>query len=278
MFKRLRRTLFIMVLLILIGQVGVLAHTQSGDKINVYDYLNYLSDDEVIELQTAINSVSNDYNLDVVVVITDQTDGKSSMEFADDFYDSNGFGKGEDYSGLLMLINMAEREVWISTAGKGIDIFTDSRISKMVAKVTAALSNGRFFDACKIFINEVCTYAQMGIPEGQFRLHTETKVNRTYLEKVQRLMRSIWVYIVALLIAGIATLIFSILSNGRVTVTSRTYEEDGSFTLLDKWEGYLRQSTTVTIIESGSGSGGSNISSTHTSSSGRIHGGGGGKF
>ena len=99
MFKRLRRTLFIMVLLILIGQVGVLAHTQSGDKINVYDYLNYLSDDEVIELQTAINSVSNDYNLDVVVVITDQTDGKSSMEFADDFYDSNGFGKGEDYSG-----------------------------------------------------------------------------------------------------------------------------------------------------------------------------------
>ena len=276
MLKKLRCRLFAVIILILIGQAGALAHVQSGDNIN--DYLNYLTNDEVIELQTAINSVSTDYNLDVVLVITDQTDGKSSMKFADDFYDNNGFGKGDDYSGLLMLINMAEREVWISTAGKGIDIFTDSRISNMIDNVTNSLSNGKFFDACKIFIKDVRTYAHMGIPEGQYRLDTEVSVKRTYLEKVWGLIRSVWVYIGALLIAGITTLILSITSKGKVTITNRTYEEDGSFTLLDNWEEYIRESTTRTKIETKSNSSSSNISSTHTGSSGRSHGGGGGKF
>ena len=99
------------------------AYAVSGELSNVKDYLDYLTDDEESELQEAIDSVRTGYNLDVVIVITDDTEGKSSKDFADDYYDYNGHGVGSDSSGLLMLINMAEREVWISTTGKAIDIF-----------------------------------------------------------------------------------------------------------------------------------------------------------
>jgi len=78
---------------------------------NVKDYLNYLTAEE---------------KLDVVIVITDNTQGKSSRDFADDFYDYNGYGIGTRKSGLLMLVNMQNREIWISTCGDAIDIFTDN--------------------------------------------------------------------------------------------------------------------------------------------------------
>ena len=68
------------------------------------------------------------YDMDIVIVITDDVKGKSSMDFADDFYDDNGYGIGFDSSGLLFLVNMEDREVWISTAGTAIKVFTDARI------------------------------------------------------------------------------------------------------------------------------------------------------
>ena len=43
------------------------------------------------------------------------------MEFADDYYDYNGFGyDGTDKDGCLLLISMADRDWWVSTRGEGI--------------------------------------------------------------------------------------------------------------------------------------------------------------
>ena len=39
----------------------------------------------------------------------------SAMEAADDFFDYNGYGLGDDRSGVLLYINMSTRDVWIST-------------------------------------------------------------------------------------------------------------------------------------------------------------------
>ena len=113
---------------VLISPAIALAY--SSDNVN--DELNYLSENEIIEIQSEIEHVVNTHGLDIAIVITDDTDGKSSRSFADDYYDSHGFGIGNDASGLLLLINMDIREVWISTTGKAIDIFTDSRINSIL--------------------------------------------------------------------------------------------------------------------------------------------------
>ncbi|HHV30451.1 MAG TPA: TPM domain-containing protein [Clostridium sp.] len=256
------------IFILCIAQIGVYAENSN----NVIDYLNYLTDSEITNLQADIDSIKNTYGLDVVIVITDNTDGKSSRDFADDFFDYNGYGIGRDYSGLLMLINMQDREVWISTSGEAIDIFTNSRISTMEDNIIGPLSNAKYYNACRTFISDVKSYANAGVPRGQYRVESDM----TYADKVSRTIKSLPVYIVALIISVGSTLVLSFSSKGKVTINSSTYEENGSFVLSERRDDYIRESTVKTKIERSSG--GSQKSSTHTSSSGRTHGGGGKKF
>lgn len=242
---------------------------------NVDDTLNLLTEEQVKELQSLIEKTSLEQNLDLSVVITDQTEGKSSRDFADDYYDFNGFGVGEDYSGLLLLINMQDREVWISTTGRAIDIFTDARIDTMVNAITGFLSDGNYNQACTEFVNQVGNYATQGVPPGQYRINTDPV---SYMERVMRQIQSPLVYIIPLVIAIIATVLASLSSKGKVTINNRTYEEKDSFQLLGTKDEFIRESITQVKIPKNPPGGSGGGSSTHTGSSGRSHGGGGGRF
>lgn len=289
MFKKIRIILSVILLVIFIGQIEAVAATHG----NVVDNLNYLKDSETSELQSEINKVKEDYSLDVVIVITDKTGGKSSMNYADDYYDENGYGVGSDHSGLLMLINMEKREVWISTTGTAIGIFTDSRISDMVNHVKTLLSSGKYYDASKTFISDVKSYADMGVPNGQNGADSGTNPGTypesypgtnygansqmTYMDRVSRLIKSPLIYIIALVVSIIATVLVSVSSKGKVTINDQTYEGKGSFVISDVRDDFIRETTTRAKI-SKSTNNNSSGSSTHSSSSGTTHGGGGGGF
>ena len=266
---------------VLISPAIALAY--SSDNVN--DELNYLSENEIIEIQSEIEHVVNTHGLDIAIVITDNTDGKSSRSFADDYYDSHGFGIGNDASGLLLLINMDIREVWISTTGKAIDIFTDSRINSILDALIPDLSEGDYYNTCMEFIYQVEKYAQSGVPQGQYRqdeneyspVMPQKHSSNTYWGRVVRLMATPIIYVIALVIAVIGTLIASSGSKGKVTVSNRTYEEGGSFELTAQRDDFINQTVTKVRVSSQSSSGGSR-SSTHRGSSGRSHGGGGRRF
>ncbi len=259
-----------------------IAFAYSSDNIN--DELDYLSEGEISEIQSELERVVDAHGLDIAIVITDQTDGKSSMDFADDYYDSHGFGIGGDASGLLLLINMDIREVWISTAGKAIDIFTDSRIDSVLDAVTPHLSDEDYYSACMEFIHQAEKYAKSGVPRGQYRQDEDGYSSdmpqghgsNTYLGRAARLAAAPLVYVIALVIALIGTLIASSGSKGKVTVSNRTYEEGGSFQLTQQRDDFINQTVTKVRVSSQSSSG--SKSSTHRSSSGRSHGGGGRRF
>lgn len=87
MFKKTGIILSLVILFVLVAGV---AHADNPG--NVVDYLNYLTADEIEWIKGDIDSIRSNYGLDVVLVITDNTEGKTSMEFADDFYDYNGYG------------------------------------------------------------------------------------------------------------------------------------------------------------------------------------------
>ncbi|MCB2289824.1 TPM domain-containing protein [Clostridium sp. CS001] len=276
MFKKMYIALFVFMFAIALMQRAASA----TEKLNVKDYLNYITDSEKIELQKNIDSIGTDNNLEVVIVITNNTDGKSSKNFADDFYDNNGYGASSDHSGILMLINMEKRETWISTTGKAIDIFTDGRISDMTNNVTGELSKEEYYGACKIFIKDVKNYADIGIPQGQQGVESAKDNNiidtePTYFQKVFKLIKFFPIYIAALIISIIATILASLSSKGKSTINSQTYE-GGSFVLSNAKDDFIREATTMVKIQNNPSSG--SQSSTHTGSSGTTHGGGGGKF
>jgi len=248
----------------------------AGEFNNVKDDLNLITEDQSIELQRRIGEITEAQQLDVVIRITDNTEGKSSMACADDYYDYNGYGVGSESSGLILLLNMKDREIWISTRGGAIDIFTDQRINAMVGTITPFMGDQKYFEACGSFLDQVIAYAEAGVPEGAFRKEGISEMQgprASYRDRLLSLVRSPLPPLVSLVIALILTVVLSLSRKGKVTITNRSYEAEGSFKLTATRDDYLRESTTRRKIEKESSS-----SSTHTSSSGSTHGGGGGKF
>ena len=93
--------------------------------IDVYDEADLLTDSEESKL---IDSVTEDYgnalDINIIFVTTDDADGKSTQAYADDYYDELT-EKQSEYSGILFLIDMDNREITISTAGNCITWFND---------------------------------------------------------------------------------------------------------------------------------------------------------
>lgn len=273
---------------------------QANEQSNIYDYLDYLEADQLIELQTSIENIQNEHGLDPVIVITDDTEGKSSQDYADDFYDYNNFGLDKEYSGLLLLINMDIREVHISTTGKAIRICTDQRNDIILDIIAPHLSKDNYYGACVRFLRQVDYYADRGIPENQHNYDTETGQvdyydgrqdtynyygrGNFFTKRIAHAITSPITFIIAGLSAVFITLAASRSSRGRKTTNKMTYEQGGSFMLTAQKDQYIRQTTTRTKIETSSTSSGrsssssSGRSSTHRSSSGRSHGGRSRKF
>ena len=56
---------------------------------------------------------------------------------ADDFYDYNGYGYGENYDGILFYIADYERKYQFSTCGSGETIFNENGLAYLEKKVDA---------------------------------------------------------------------------------------------------------------------------------------------
>lgn len=300
MSRKFKVLIFLFVCLIALLPIRV----EAAETDNVKDYLNYLSETEVQELQSRINEISNKCSLDTVIVITDNTDGKSSMQYADDFYDNNNYGLDAEKSGILMLVNMDAREVWISTKGAAITIFTDSTIKTMVNDITRYLSDKDYNGASSKFLEKVDYYCDKKLmtnntdsnstenvpPElspdsvgnSSSESNSDTKMNSaptSYFSRVKDKLTSPSTYILSLIISIVVTLIVTQKSKWKVTVDNKTYEGCGSFNLTNKEDIFVGENTIRTKIEKKSNeSNSSNTSTTHRSNSGSTHGGGGGSF
>lgn len=243
---------------------------------HVKDYMELFTTDEINELESKILDFTSRQAMDMVIVTTNDTAGKSSEAFADDFYDENGYGIGSDYSGLLLLINMDAREVWISTAGHAIDVYNDSRITSLVNDVTPYLSDANYKQACDVFLSSIDQFATKGVVDGQYRTESDAPyvANLSFGEKALKMMVNPILLLVALAIAVIAVISITLSNKGKVTVNNQTYEMNGSFVLTNQTDQFIREHLSKTKIQKASSGG----SSTHSGSSGRSHGGGGGGF
>ena len=70
----------------------------------VFDQAGLFSEAERKELEEEIQKLQKTVEADVVLVFTEDAQGKTAEQYADYFYHVHEFGKGEDYSGVLFLI------------------------------------------------------------------------------------------------------------------------------------------------------------------------------
>jgi len=83
------------------------------------------------DLLKLINSVSAEYNFDLVIV-TEKSIGKvKPKKYADNFFDKNGYGQGKGKDGCLFLQVTGSRDYWFSTSGRGIKILNSTPSDKL---------------------------------------------------------------------------------------------------------------------------------------------------
>jgi len=247
----------------------------------VYDNAGLLDETQIQELQNRCIELANEKEVDIIIVTTDKTNGKSSMAYADDFYDENKFGydKEVDGTGILFLINMQDREAWISTSGEAITYFTDVRIDRMLDEIVPHMASS-YYEACQEFLNQVEQY--MGVEAvGDDYYYNEGDLDDTiyYQRSAKEVFEENFIIYLIIAIAAGAIGAFVLVSGSSkgMTAGAATYIDKSSVKVYKEKDKYLRTTTTRRKIETDSGSSGGG-SSTHTSSSGSTHGGGGRSF
>lgn len=235
--------------------------TTESERLYVIDHAELLTDAEEEELARMAREISQRQQCDVVILTERSTGSKSPSEYADDYFDSNGYGNGKQRSGLLFLLSMQERDWYMSTRGKGIDIFTDDKIDVIWDQCATSISNGNYANGFRTFL-QACDTA----------IQDYQKSVRTRLVKVTLL---------SLLIGFLAAFLFSgslraQLKSVHMKYNATNYRRPDSMHLERNRDVYLYANTTSRVIETNNRSSGG--SSTHTSSSGATHGGHGGKF
>lgn len=244
---------FFMLMILISTSIVVSAKDQ-----RVFDDAGLLKDNEITQLEDRISDLRDKYkDYDFVIVTTNNTNGKTSMAYADDYYDENEFGVGDKHSGFLMLFDMQHRKVWISTKGKGIKALSDSEIQDVVNATLPDMSSASYYDAADSCLDEI---------QNQVEKHVK-KITPIELCGIIVISALVFVIFVAVVKSKYG-------KEGECQ--PYPFKERGKVQLTHKNDIFVREYTTHVKIQSSSGGGGG--SSTHTSSSGSSHGGGGGSF
>lgn len=255
---------------------AALATPKVNEEEKIYDFANLLSEEEEESLYYDIIDFIYKQNLDMAVVTINDNNKASPMAYADDFYDYNYFGKGSTFDGLLLLIDMDNREVYISTTGQAMLIYDDSRIDKMLDYIAPKLTSKQYNLAVENFIYYANEYANKGVSSINSGYYIDS--NGDIQEKESsKIIEAIEVAFIYSLVPTAIFILVGIFMHKNVRKASKAglYLDKNSVNITDRNDTFLRTNTTKVRIESSSSGGGS---SSHHSSSGRSHGGGGRRF
>ncbi len=117
----------------------------------VCDNANLLQDDQKAVLEENLDTLSSSLSFDIVVVTSDSSDGKTPIEFADDFFDYGGYGLNDSHDGVLFFICMDVRECVISVSGLGNTVFNYNVQQDILDETAPYLSDSDYFSAFEKF-------------------------------------------------------------------------------------------------------------------------------
>lgn len=117
----------------------------------VFDQAGLLTQDQATALEEQCTQLRDSLQLDVAVVTTNDAGGKTAEAYADDFYDAGGYGVGDSKDGVLFLIDMDNREAYISTCGAAVPLLSDKAIQGILDQVIPCLQQQDYDGAAKAF-------------------------------------------------------------------------------------------------------------------------------
>lgn len=236
-----------------------------GRKRFVIDEANIFTPQQEIKLMDMTNEIYSKYGFELVLYTTDTKIYKPIQDFADDYYDYNGYGD----NGMFFMISLDERDYYTSTAGYAINLFDNKKLNRLHNYVLEDLSDDQYYDAFYKYAEEVALSVD-AYNNGTAHFIPLSKADASRLIKKEAI-----VFIMAIIIAVVIVKSFEkALNAANKKVEANNNIDYGTFILSHSNDVYVTtQISKIPKSDNNSRGGGS-----HRSSSGRSHGGGGGKF
>ncbi len=130
--------------------------------IKIDDAASLFTEEEIGYIDENASDFASESGFSVAVVTTDDATGKSAMEYADDYYDGLIFDSGWSENGMLFLIDMDNREIYVSCAGLCIDEYSDSELNTIIDKGYDCVVNEEYAKCILVMIDEARYLASGG--------------------------------------------------------------------------------------------------------------------
>ena len=230
------------------------------------DNAGLLSPGQAQEIEERLDWVSQTYNFDLVIVTETSIGRAAPVDYADDFFDYNGYGLGEDFDGCLFLQVTEERDYCFSTSGRGMRVYNEAALDKLESGVLSALRNDNYYEAYLAFVNNSEEFLKLDAAGRSY----------SYLHYYF----GIFIIVSWVLSLLIGIIVVAVWKKGMNTALLKTeaasYIVPNTLSFTDRRDRFLYSRVTKTATpkpDTSSGGG-----SSHTSSSGRSHGGRSGKY
>lgn len=250
----------------------------------VVDNAELLSSTEESALETSVQELREAYEMDFVLLTANSLEGKSAQEYADDYFDENGYGYGENGSGVLFLLAMEEREWYISTCGDAIYALTDYGVQELGETAVWYFSEGYYAEGFQVFLSYLPDYLdayESGTPLDGYADYSGDYYHGDR-ETVVHYEKETSPNILISLLIGAGTAVVAVLimrssmNTKKMQYGASSYLKSGTFSLRKHQDMFLYSNVSKVRRQQNNSSGGG--SSVHRSSGGRRHGGGGGRF
>ncbi len=232
------------------------------DNPPIIDDAGYLMQSELVSLSKELDKVRGKYGFEVAIYTESDMTSSTAEASADDIYDYNGYGAGENDDGIMLYICSDTREYHFTTHGKGLEYFNKNGLIYLESKVLPYLEDDNYYKAFSVYIetaDELLSMAREGNPYNEKNLK----------------------YIVGVVLACLLAplLLAYIMMKRKLTKMKTAVENDYAANYIKS--GSMRVDTSrdlflysrITKTERPK-----STSGTHNSSSGRTHGGRGGSF
>lgn len=252
----------------------------------VIDNACLLLREEETSLEEKIQTLRQEYAMDIVIVTVESLGGATPQDYADDYFDDNGYGYGADRSGVLLLLCMEKQAWYISTSGDAIYALTDYGIQQSMQPALTFFSPGGYYLGFDTWLDTLPAYFDAyrnGTPidgyaddSGDYYHGDRESVVHYESKRSPNIILSIVIGLVAAALAIWGMI--AAMNTKRQQHGAGSYLKAGSYHLRTQRDFFLYSNVSKTARPSESSSHSGGGSSVHHSSSGRSHGGGGGKF
>lgn len=255
---------FVTIMIVLLCFVSTI--TVYADFINptITDSVGYLTEEQNKELSARLDKIREQYNFDIVFVSEDRLSAYDAQASADDIYDYNDYGYGENHDGILFYIADYERKYHFSVCGSGETIFNENGLAYLEKKIVPYLKKDNYYAAVKSYAEHTEELLKMAAEGKPFN-------------KTQHSMKYILCVVAGALLLPLILAYFMMYK--KLCAMKTAVKEDNAANYMKPNSMNLDFSrdiflySTVTKTENPKSDSGS-----HTSDSGRSHGGRGGSF